>query len=430
MKEESELLKLGDLIDIKHGYGFKGEYFTDKPTKNILLTPGNFRIGGGFTDNKKKFYDGPVDHEFILNPDDLIITMTDLSKNGDTLGYPAIVPKTKGNEIFLHNQRLGKVILKRNEKIHKKYLYYLLTTKNYQKTIVSSATGTTVKHTSPTRILEYEFLLPPIKTQQKIANILGSLDDKIELNRQMNQTLEAMARAIFKSWFVDFDPVYAKIEGRNYPLPPEIMDLFPDELEESELGLIPKRWRVGELGEYVEINNSSIGKNSQYDEIKYIDISSVQEGKIISPQIIDIKSAPSRAKRIVNHGDIIWSCVRPNRRSFALLLKPSKKTIVSTGFAVISPNELPFTFVYSIVSRKDFSDYLTINATGSAYPAVKPQIFEKYKFVFPNNKILNTFHEFTVDFFHKIKNNFDQIEALSSCRDLLLPKLISVEIEI
>ena len=430
MTEETELVRLSDLIDIKHGYGFKGEFFSDEATRHILLTPGNFRIGGGFLEDKKKYYDGPVNEEFVLKPNDLIITMTDLSKNGDTLGFPAIVPFSKNNELFLHNQRLGKVIIKNNEKILKRYLYYLLTTKKYQQSIVSGATGTTVKHTSPSRILEYEFLLPTLKTQQKIADILGSLDDKIELNRQMNQTLESMARAIFKSWFVDFDPVYAKMEGRDYPLPPEIMDLFPDELEESELGLIPKGWRVSELGEYVKVNNSNIGKDFQYDEINYIDISSVLEGKINSSQIVDIKSAPSRAKRVVNHGDIIWSCVRPNRRSFALLQMPSKNTIVSTGFAVITPNYLPFTYVYSIVSRKEFSDYLTINATGSAYPAVNPQIFENYKFVFPNEKLLFSFHDYIVDVFNKIKNNFDQIETLSSLRELLLPNIISGKIEV
>jgi type I restriction enzyme S subunit len=279
-------------------------------------------------------------------------------------------------------------------------------------------------------LTEIEIPVPPIQIQKKIVEILSSLDDKIELNRQMNQTLEAMARAIFKSWFVDFDPVYAKIEGRDYPLPPEIMELFPDELEESELGLIPKGWRVGELGEYVKVNNSTIGKDFQYDEINYIDISSVQEGEIISSQTIDKKSAPSRAKRIINHGDIIWSCVRPNRRSFALVLMPSKNTIVSTGFAVITPMDLPYTFVYSIVSRNEFSDYLTINATGSAYPAVKPQIFEIYKFVFPDEKISLSYHAVIVDVFQKIKNNFDQIETLASTRDLILPKIINGEFEV
>ena len=110
---------------------------------------------------------------------------------------------------------------------------------------MASATGTTVKHTSPNRILAFKFKLPPPYEQKAIAHILGTLDDKIELNRRMNETLEAMARAIFKSWFVDFDPVRAKAEGRQ----PEGMDadtaaLFPDSFEDSPQGKIPKGWRV------------------------------------------------------------------------------------------------------------------------------------------------------------------------------------------
>src|SRR5262245_17749427 len=104
-------LPLGDLVDIKHGFAFAGQWFRDAPPGDVLLTPGNFSIGGGFKGDKLKYYDGPVDPAFVLRPGDLLVTMTDLSKGGDTLGYPLIVPGTDGRR-YLHNQRLGKVLIR------------------------------------------------------------------------------------------------------------------------------------------------------------------------------------------------------------------------------------------------------------------------------------------------------------------------------
>ncbi|MCK4596755.1 restriction endonuclease subunit S, partial [bacterium] len=182
---------LGDLIDIKHGYAFKGEFFRDEPPGDILLTPGNFAIGGGFKADTLKYYDGPVPDEFILHESDLIVTMTDLSKNSDTLGYPAFIPPSGEGRRFLHNQRLGKVVAKNREDVDLRYLHYLLCSREYRHEVIAGATGTTVKHTSPERIKKFRFLLPPLPEQRAIAHILGTLDDKIELNRQMNRTLEA-----------------------------------------------------------------------------------------------------------------------------------------------------------------------------------------------------------------------------------------------
>src|SRR5262245_48344387 len=193
---------LSDLVDIRHGFAFKGEFFRDEPPGDILLTPGNFAIGGGFKADKFKYYDGPVPDEFVLREGDIIVTMTDLSRNADTLGYPACVPASGKGRRYLHNQRLGKVVPKTKDAINLRYLQYLMCSEAYRHEIIASATGTTVKHTSPERIQRFRFRLPPLPEQRAIAHILGTLDDKIELNLRMSETLETMARALFKSWFV------------------------------------------------------------------------------------------------------------------------------------------------------------------------------------------------------------------------------------
>ncbi|MCP1470827.1 type I restriction enzyme S subunit [Sphingobium sp. OAS761] len=206
--------QLSELIDIKHGFAFKGEFFTDEPTGDILVTPGNFAIGGGFQLNKPKFYNGPVPKEYVLNPGDVIVTMTDLSKQADTLGFSAIVPVIKPR--LLHNQRIGRVIAK-DASANLGFIAWLMRTRPYRHEIVGGATGSTVKHTSPGRILAHRFKLPSPKEQQDIVDVLQPLDDKIELNRRMNETLEGMAQAIFRDWFVDFGPVRRALAGATDP---------------------------------------------------------------------------------------------------------------------------------------------------------------------------------------------------------------------
>ena len=167
--------------------------------------------------------------------------MTDLSKQADTLGYSAVVPDSDVR--LLHNQRLGKVI-KKSECIDLGYVHWLLRAPDYRNEILASYTGSTVKHTSPKKILAYQFLRPPLQEQHQVAKVLDSLEHKIELNRRMNETLEKMARAIFKDWFIDLGPTRAKHEGRAPYLAPELWDLFPDALDVEDK---PEGWKQGTL---------------------------------------------------------------------------------------------------------------------------------------------------------------------------------------
>lgn len=191
--------KLGDLISIKHGYAFKGDFITSEDNGVVLVTPGNFAIGGGFQENKCKFYTDAYPKDYVLKENDLIVTMTDLSKDGDTLGYSAKIPKSN-NRIYLHNQRIGLVEINSKE-IDKDYLYWFMRTRNYQKTIVGSCSGSVIKHTSPGRICEIEIYLPSLETQRKIARVFGAIDDKIELNNSINKNLEQQMQCLFNNMF-------------------------------------------------------------------------------------------------------------------------------------------------------------------------------------------------------------------------------------
>ncbi len=191
---------LGDYISIKHGYAFKGDGISTEDNGIVLVTPGNFAIGGGFKEEKCKFFNDEYPSEYILSADDLIVTMTDLSKNMDTLGYSALVPKS--DRVYLHNQRIGLISINR-EDLDKHYLYWFMRTRNYQRTIAGGASGTTVHHTSPSRICEVEVDFPIISTQKKIAGLLDNIEEKMRLNEEINDNLEQQAQALFKKLFPD-----------------------------------------------------------------------------------------------------------------------------------------------------------------------------------------------------------------------------------
>lgn len=180
---------LSKYIDVKHGFAFKGEFFVEEATQNILLTPGNFKIGGGIKFDKIKYYKGPVPEDYILNKNDLLVTMTDLSKQADTLGFPALVPKVEGS-FFLHNQRLGKVVSKKGV-LNKYFLYYLFRSHRYRGEIVGSATGTTVKHTAPKKILIFQHPFHGV-LEKVFDDFMASLYPKIECNMNNNTTLEEL----------------------------------------------------------------------------------------------------------------------------------------------------------------------------------------------------------------------------------------------
>lgn len=179
-----EIVELNELIKVKHGYAFKSKDFTDKNTNLLVLTPGNFKVGGGFKNDKFKYLKKGVSfpEEYILSSGDLIITMTDLSRDGDTLGFPALVPNDKEN-LYLHNQRLGKVELKRNFSIA--YLYQILCSTKYRWHILSTATGTTVKHTAPNRIEKFKVLVPQSHVLDEYDKIASTF-----LNRTENENGE------------------------------------------------------------------------------------------------------------------------------------------------------------------------------------------------------------------------------------------------
>ena len=453
MAEEWRKVTLGDLIDIRHGFAFKGEFIHDETQGDMLLTPGNFAVGGGFKGDKFKYYDGPVEEDYVLLDGDLLVTMTDLSKQSDTLGYPALVPARTDGSRYLHNQRLGKVLPRDTAELHTRFLYYLMCSAEYRHEVLASATGTTVKHTSPDRIKQFRFGLPPLPEQRAIARVLGALDDKIELNRRMNETLEEMAQALFKSWFVDFEPVRAKIEGRwrrgeSLPgLPAEYYDLFPDRLVDSELGEVPEGWGVKAFGELLDdVIGGDWGK--EFPDSANTEAVSIIRGTDL-PRLRNsgVGAVPLRyttekkaIRRTLQDGDIVvevsgGSPTQSTGRAILvttdLLSRFSNKVVCASFCRRFRPRSwveglfasLHLDHLNSIGKMWEYQ----LQSTGISNFQTK-RFLEEELIVWPGEALADEFSNFITPIVRQVKRNDSR--TLAETRDALLPRLVSGEVGI
>ena len=276
---------------------------------------------------------------------------------------------------------------------------------------------------------------PPEPDRHAIAHILGTLDDKIELNRRMSQTLEQMARALFKAWFVDFEPVRAKMQGRwqrgeSLPgLPAHLYDLFPDRLVDSELGEIPEGWRVETLADFSALNAEVWTQDTRPARINYVDLSNTKWGRIEAVTSYEATSAPSRAQRVLRPGDTILGTVRPGNGSYALIFEHGLTG--STGFAVLRPKAAHYIeFVYLAATSPENIERLAHLADGAAYPAVRPQVIAATPLVRPPDEVLVWFSQTTGPMLARISQSEREARSLAALRDALLPKLIRGEIRV
>ena len=426
MAGEWQMDSLENLIDVKHGFAFAGEHIYEEPQGDVLLTPGNFAIGGGFKGDKFKYFRGPVPNEFVLHEGDLVVTMTDLSKEADTLGFPAFVPASRNGRRFLHNQRLGKVLLKNPEALEARYLYYVMCSQEYRHEVLASATGTTVKHTSPDRIRRFRFPCAPPPEQRAIAHILGTLDDKIELNRRTNETLEAMARSLFKSWFVDFEPVRAKAEGRDPGLPQPLADLFPARLVDSELGEIPEGWEVKSLDEIARYLNGLPLQKYPPEEGRSLPVIKIAQLRAGNTSGADRASADLDPDYVVNDGDILFSW----SGSLECVLWAGGPGALNQHLFKVTSDKCPRWLCY-LGTYQHLADFRHI-AAGKATTMghIQRHHLSDAKLPVPPPALLRAMDPVIEPIVESTWRRAVQSRTLAAIRDSLLPKLISGELRV
>jgi type I restriction enzyme, S subunit len=261
------------------------------------------------------------------------------------------------------------------------------------------------------RLESYVIEVPnDVETQQVVASVAYAYDDLIATNRRRMALLEDAARRLYREWFVHLR--------------------FPGHESVVVKDGVPEGWRKQSLASVADVNARSIGARDRPDSVLYIDISTVSTGLIGEVTPYAFADAPGRARRRVVHGDVIWSCVRPNRRSYALIWEPDERLVASTGFAVLSATGVPFSYLYFTTTTDTFVGHLEQNSTGAAYPAVTAKTFEDVEILVPDGDTLAAFDHSVLPQLEQTEFLKQQNRALAQARDLLLPKLMSGQLDV
>ncbi len=400
-------MKLGELIEIKHGYAFSGEHIVEDDNGIVLVTPGNFRIGGGFKEEKCKFFDGEIPADYVLKEGDFIVTMTDLSKTIDTLGYSALVPKSK--RTYLHNQRIGLVTFKSDE-CDRGYIYWLMRTREYQRSIANTSTGATVHHTSPKKIYDYDLEVPPLPIQHRIATILSRYDSLIENYQKQIKLLEEAAQRLYKEWFVDLH--------------------FPGHENTNIIDGVPEGWEKKKVNSIIELQSGFAFKSSTFDDngaYKIVTIKNVKDGAFDGDNVSRIVAIPEKMPKhcVLADGDILLSLTGNVGR---VCIVNGKNYLLNQRVAKLATDFKAFTYCL-FRSREMFIEINNL-ANGAAQQNVSPIKIGEMKILLPNNKLLQEFESIVFKSIARIISLQSQLRLLTEARDRLLPKLMSGEITV
>ncbi len=324
-----------------------------------------------------------------------------------------------------------------------RFLYYYMTSKPFTAYLTQIAESHTSAYPAfnPDVIEQAELLLPKDSEQRAIAHILGSLDDKIELNRRMNQTLEATARAIFKSWFVDFDPVRAKAQGRDPGLPGDIAALFPDSFEDSELGEIPKGWEVSSLGDFVTSTRGRSYKSAELQDCDtaLVTLKSFERGGGYRLDGLKSYVGPYKPEQVVKPGELVIAQTDVTQRA-EVIGKPAivrwdhrySVLVASLDTAIVRPKDADITtsFLYFLFMTDEFQSHTYAHSTGTTVLHLGKEALPSYQTIIPPREIIEIFDDVASSIFQKISLNEQESSTLAVLRDTLLPKLISGELQI
>ena len=318
-------------------------------------------------------------------------------------------------------------IVKGNQKADTRYLMYAISALD----ISGYLTGSTMPKLTQGNLDRISLLVPPPPEQRVIAHVLGTLDDKIELNRRMNETLEAMVRALFKSWFVDFAPVRAKMAGHDTGLPRHVADLFPDRLIDFNDSEIPEGWQLLPLSEILEINprrSLEKGKTAPYLDMANMPTEGHRPDKIVR--------RPFGSGMRFTNGDTliarITPCLENGKTAYVDFLQHGETGWGSTEYIVMRPKcPLPNEFAYCLARSDKFREFAIQNMTGtSGRQRVSAKAFSQFLFPSPSRQVANGFGRLVRPLIARASEAIHESSSLATLRDTLLPKLVSGELQI
>lgn len=399
-----EKVKLGELYEVHNGLSKAGKFFGEGyPFLTFSTVFNNYFIPNQITDlvqSTKKEQDS-----YSIQRGDVFVTRT--SETSDELGMSCVALKDYPMATYNGFTKRMRPITNR---VFPEYIGYYMRLPSFRGEFRAFSTMTTRASLRNEDLLGLEVDIPPIEIQKQIAGILSAYDDLIENNQKQIKLLEEAAQRLYKEWFVDLR--------------------FPGHENTKIVDGVPEGWQWCKVRDVADINSSALPKNYKEDFIDYVDLGSVRCGHIETRTRYNLNEAPGRAKRCAKDGDIIWGMVRPNLKAYALVTNPKETDVFSTGFAVLSAKKVPYSYLYCAVTQEEFVGYLVNATNGAAYPAVKPVHFEVADILKPDDKALEQFHSVADSIYRKKEALENQNHNLRESRNLILPKLMSGEVEV
>ena len=417
---------LRDFVSLQRGTTYKGA-LVGLPGP-VLLGLASIEPNGGFRYGGFKTYGGDCPEKISLKSGDLYVSLKDVTQSGDLLGSIARVPSDIASGRL--TQDTVKLVFD-GDPVSRDYIYWLLRTPAYREYCRGCATGTTTLGLSRDDFLDFP-VPSPAPADELLIELLEGVEKRITLLRETNATLEAIAQALFKSWFIDFDPVRAKAEG----IYPEGMDaatasLFPDSFEESELGLVPMGWRILPLEDAYEINPPR--KLKKGEVAPYLDMASVgTQGHVVSGVV---EREMGSGTKFIN-GDTLLAritpCLENGKSAFVDFLPVDQTGWGSTEFVVLRPRApLPPYHGYLLARHSAFREHAIQSMSGtSGRQRVQNDVLGRYSVVVPSDEIAEAFGDVVGSAQQKIAANQEQAKTLTHLRDTLLPRLISGQLRL
>lgn len=426
MASDEATLRLGDVVTLQRGTTYQSALLGQSGP--VLLGLASIQRNGGFRDDNLKTYGGESPEKLKLRPGDIYVSLKDVTQSADLLGAIARVPPHV--ECGRVTQDTVKLAFVRKD-LPSSYIYWLLRTPIYREYCRAHAMGTT--NLSLARADFLAFPVPrPKEREMRLVQVLDALDNKIELNRRMNATLEAIAHALFQSWFVDFDPVRAKLDD----CVPSCLDestaaLFPDSFQDSPMGPIPKDWKSKLLPEAIAVNPRRVLKAGL--AAPYLDMKNLPTQGHCADEVV---ARPFTSGTKFQNGDTLLAritpCLENGKTGYVDFLNDGQVGWGSTEYIIFTPKQpLPPQFGYFLARSNALRLHAIQNMTGtSGRQRVPSECFHSFLIAVPPPAVARRFDELTAPLMAKIKANSNQSRTLAALRDLLLPKLLSGELSV
>lgn len=431
MSSEWPRISLRDFAELIAGFAFKSSGYSENSQDVRLLRGDNIAPGKVRWDGVKRW---PRDWDvnlsrYIVEPGDVVLAM-------DRPWIPAglkVAQATESDSPCYLVQRVAR--LRAGTRSDSDFLFAVLSGPDFDSYIQNTTTGTAVPHISAKQILDYEFHLPPSHVRAEVGALLTALNNRITLLRETNTTLEAIAQALFKSWFVDFDPVHAKCQGRA----PEGMDqataaLFPDSFEESELGPVPKGWQVMPVGDAVETYGGATPdtKTTDYWEPAEHHWTTPKDlSGISSPVLLSTERKLSAAGlRKISSGLLpVGSLLMSSRAPIGYLALTQVPMAINQGYIAIPPGG-KLSPLFMLFWCKSNMDNIKGRANGSTFMEISKKAFRPIPALVPSRAVVDAFEGVAIHLFARLVENEKQAQSLAGIRDALLPGLISGQIRV